>query len=42
MLMAIVSGLEYANKRFDPFSIELDGWSENVFENIEDFNTVFE
>ena len=42
MLMAIVSGLEYSNKRFDPFSIELDGWSENVFENIEDFNTVFE
>ena len=42
MLMAIVSGLEYSNKRFDPFSIELDGWSENVFENIEDFNSVFE
>jgi len=42
MLMAIVSGLEYANKRFDPFSVDLDGWSENIFENIEDFNTVFE
>ena len=42
MLMAIVSGLEYANKRFDPFSIDLDGWSENIFENIEDFNTMFE
>lgn len=42
MLMALVSGVEYANKRFDPFSIDLDGWSENVFENIEDFNNVFE
>ena len=42
MLMAIVSGLEYANKRFDPFSIDLDGWSENIFENIKDFNTMFE
>lgn len=42
MLMALVSGLEYTNKRFDPFSIDLDGWSENVFENIEDFNNVFE
>ena len=42
MLMALVSGLEYGNKRFDPFSIDLEGWSENVFENIEDFNTVFE
>ena len=42
MLMALVSGLEYSNKRFDPFSIDLDGWSENVFENIEDFNNVFE
>ena len=42
MLMALVSGVEYANKHFDPFSIDLDGWSENVFENIEDFNNVFE
>ena len=42
MLMAIVSGFEYMNKRFDPFSIDLDGWSENVFENMEDFNSVFE
>ena len=42
ILMAIVSALEYGNKRFDPCNIELDGWSENVFENIEDFNNVFE
>lgn len=42
MLMFIVSMIEYGNKKFDPLSLELDGWSENVFENIEDFNHVFE
>ena len=42
MLMAVVSALEYGNKRFDPFRMDLDGWSENIFENIEDYNHCFE
>ena len=42
MLMAVVSALEYGNKTLNPLSVDLDGWSENVFENIEDFNNVFE
>ena len=42
MLMATVSAIEYGNKTFDPFKVDLDGWSENIFENIEDFNHVFE
>ena len=42
MLMATVSAVEYGNKTFDPFKVDLDGWSENIFENIEDFNHVFE
>lgn len=42
MLVACVSGIEFLNKKFDPFDLELDGWSENVMENQEDYDTVFE
>jgi len=41
ILMFIVSALEYGNKKFDPLKMNLDGWSENVFENIDDFTHVF-
>ena len=39
MLVACVSGIEFLNKKFDPFDLELDGWSENVMENQEDYDT---
>ena len=26
MLMACVTGIEFLNNRFDPFSVKLDGW----------------
>ena len=42
ILIACVTGLEFMNKRFDPFDLQLDGWSENVMENVEDYDTVFE
>jgi hypothetical protein len=42
MLVACVSGVEFLNKKFDPFDLELDGWSENVMENQEDYDSVFE
>lgn len=42
MLVACVTGLEFLNKRFDPFDIQLDGWSENVMENQDDYDGVFE
>mgnify|MGYP006267789045 CR=1 FL=1 len=42
MLIACVTGLEYLNKRFDPFDLQLDGWSENVMENQDDYDSVFE
>lgn len=42
MLVACVSGLEFMNKRFDPFDLQLDGWSENVMENQDDYDGVFE
>ena len=42
MLMAFISGSEYMNTRYDPFSIKLDGWSEQVNENINDYDDIFE
>lgn len=42
MLVACVSGIEFLNKKFDPFDLELDGWSENIMENQEDYDGVFE
>jgi hypothetical protein len=44
MLMACVSGMEFINKTYDPFQVELNGWSENVMENLNDgdYDNVFE
>lgn len=42
MLMACVTGIEFLNKRYDPFDVKLDGWSESVMENVEDYDNVFE
>jgi hypothetical protein len=42
MLMACVTGIEFLNKRYDPFDIQLDGWSESVIENVTDYDNVFE
>ena len=41
-LMGIVTGLEWANGKFDPFDLKIDGWSESVHENVEDFDEIFE
>jgi hypothetical protein len=41
-LMSVVTGLQWANGRFDPFDLKLDGWSEAVHENVEDFDEIFE
>ena len=41
MLMAMVSGLEFLNQKFDPFDLKLDGWAESVHENVEDYDDVF-
>lgn len=42
MLMAFVTGSEYLNTRYDPFSIQLDGWSEQVHDSINDYDDIFE
>jgi hypothetical protein len=41
MLMAVINGLEFLNGRFDPFDIKLDGFSEQVNENITDYDDIF-
>uniref|UniRef100_A0A6C0B0Y6 Uncharacterized protein n=1 Tax=viral metagenome TaxID=1070528 RepID=A0A6C0B0Y6_9ZZZZ len=41
-LMACVTGIEFLNKKFDPFNIKLEGWSENVMESVDDYDNVFE
>lgn len=42
MLMGFVTGVEWLNNKFDPLDLELDGWSESVHENIEDYDEIFE
>ena len=42
MLVACVTGLEFLNDKFDPFDVELNGWSQNTMENVEDYDGVFE
>mgnify|MGYP005992286649 CR=1 FL=1 len=42
ILMAFTSGAEFLNSKFDPFDIKLDGWSENMMENVNDYDEVFE
>lgn len=41
MMMAIINGLEFLNNRFDPFDIKLDGWGEQINENITDYDDIF-
>uniref|UniRef100_A0A6C0B0G4 Uncharacterized protein n=1 Tax=viral metagenome TaxID=1070528 RepID=A0A6C0B0G4_9ZZZZ len=41
MLMACINGIEFLNNRFDPFDVKLDGWSEQVNENMTDYDDVF-
>ena len=41
MLMACINGIEFLNGRFDPFDVKLDGWSDQVNENLTDYDDVF-
>jgi hypothetical protein len=41
MLMACINGIEFLNNRFDPFDIKIDGWSDQVNENLGDYDDVF-
>jgi hypothetical protein len=41
MLLACITGLEFLNNKFDPFDLKLDGWSEQVNENINEYDEIF-
>jgi hypothetical protein len=41
MLMAVINGIEFLNNRFDPFDIKLDGWGEQLGENMSDYDEIF-
>ena len=42
MLMTFATGAEFLNNRFNPFDVNLEGWSESVHENAEDYDEIFE
>jgi hypothetical protein len=41
-LVACVTGLEFLNKRYNPLEVHLEGWSESIMENVDDYDDVFE
>jgi hypothetical protein len=41
MLMAAITGVEFLNSKFDPFDIKLDGFAEQINENISDYDEIF-
>ena len=41
MMMAIINGIEFLNNRFDPFDVKLDGWGDQINENISDYDEIF-
>jgi hypothetical protein len=41
MLMAAITGIEFLNNKFDPFDIKIEGWGEQVNENINDYDDIF-
>ena len=42
MMLMTVSVMEHMNTRFDPFDLQLSGWSESVHSSISDYDRVFE
>ena len=41
VLTTIITGLEFLNNKFDPFDVKLDGWSEQINENLDDYDEIF-
>lgn len=41
MLTSFTTGMEFVNNRFDPFGIQLEGWSESVHDGIDQYDDVF-
>ena len=41
ILIAAITGLEFVNKKFDPIGAKLEGWSESIMDNLDDYDSVF-
>jgi hypothetical protein len=41
MLLACITGIEFLNNKFDPFDLKLDGWSEQINENVGEYDEIF-
>jgi tetrahydromethanopterin S-methyltransferase subunit B len=41
MLTTFITGIEFLNTKLNPFDIKLDGFSESINENIEDYDDIF-
>ena len=41
ILTTMITGFEFLNNKFDPFDINLDGWAENITDNIDSYDDVF-
>lgn len=41
MMISLVNGIEYLNGKLDYLDIKLDGWSEQVNDNINDYDDIF-
>ena len=41
MLMAVINGLEFLNNKLDPFDLKLDGWGEQIGDNMNDYDDIF-
>ena len=41
MLMSIINMLEYLNHTYDPCDLKLDGWGEQINENITEYDEIF-
>ena len=41
MLLACITGIEFLNNKFDPFDLKLDGWSEQMNENLGEYDEIF-
>ena len=42
ILMACVSTMEFTNRKWNPFDLQLNGWSEQVMESVTDYDRCFE
>jgi|UniRef100_A0A6C0IL02 hypothetical protein len=41
IMMTCINGIEFLNNRFDPFDLKLEGWSEQIADNMDDYDEVF-